>query len=72
MTAAEKSTASREESDVGPIVAENLARVREQIGAAAERAGRSPDGVTLVGVSKYVDAAATRALADAGCVDLGE
>jgi PLP dependent protein len=32
--------------------AENIARVREQIAAAARRAGRSPDSVTLMAVSK--------------------
>jgi len=35
-------------------VQENLFRVRERIGAAAARAGRSPDGITLVAVTKTV------------------
>ena len=32
--------------------AENIARVQERIAAAARRAGRSPDDITLMGVSK--------------------
>lgn len=54
------------------IVAENLHRVRDRIAEAAVAAGRSPDEVTLVGVSKYVDAATTCLLADAGLPTLGE
>ncbi|MDP9374633.1 MAG: YggS family pyridoxal phosphate-dependent enzyme [Chloroflexota bacterium] len=34
---------------------ERIARVREGIAAAARRAGRAPDGVTLVGVCKTVE-----------------
>jgi pyridoxal phosphate enzyme (YggS family) len=33
-------------------IAENIARVREQIAAAASRAGRNPDEITLMAVSK--------------------
>ena len=33
-------------------IAENIARVRERIAAAARRAGRNPDEITLMGVSK--------------------
>jgi len=36
-------------------IAQNLDRVREQIRTAAERAGRKPDDVTLVAVSKTVE-----------------
>jgi PLP dependent protein len=50
----------------------NLAEVRERMAAAARRAGRLPDEVRLVAVTKYVDAEAARALAAAGCLDLGE
>jgi pyridoxal phosphate enzyme (YggS family) len=53
-------------------VAANLARIREQIAAAAIRAGRAAHDITLIGVSKYVAADATRALVQAGCGDLGE
>jgi pyridoxal phosphate enzyme (YggS family) len=53
-------------------VAANLANVRDRIAAAARSAGRSPDEVRLVAVTKYVDAATTRLLIEAGCHDLGE
>jgi pyridoxal phosphate enzyme (YggS family) len=53
-------------------IAANLAEVRERIAVAARGAGRSPDEVRLVAVTKYVDAATTRLLFDAGCTDLGE
>jgi pyridoxal phosphate enzyme (YggS family) len=51
---------------------ENLAAVRGRIAEAARTAGRDPGEVRLIAVSKYVDADTTRALADAGCHDLGE
>jgi PLP dependent protein len=51
---------------------DNVARVRERLGAAAIRSGRQPGDIRLVGVTKYVDAAVTRALAEAGVADLGE
>lgn len=53
-------------------VSDNLARVRERIAAAAQRSGREAADITLVGVTKYVSAAATAALAGSGCLDLGE
>jgi uncharacterized pyridoxal phosphate-containing UPF0001 family protein len=34
------------------VVRENLARVRERIDAAAQRAGRRREEITLIGVSK--------------------
>lgn len=58
--------------DAQAAIAANLQRVRDQIADAAQRAGRQPEEITLVGVTKYVDAAAARALFDAGCHDLGE
>lgn len=54
------------------LVTDNLHRVRDRIAEAAIAAGRAPDEVRLVGVSKYVDAAATRLLIDAGLKTLGE
>ena len=54
-----------------PIV-ENLARVREAIAAAADRAGRSPSDVTLVAAAKTVAPERLRAAADAGVTDVGE
>jgi PLP dependent protein len=53
-------------------VADNLARVRDRMTEAAERAGRPVDSITLVGVSKYVAAAAAAELVEAGCNTLGE
>jgi PLP dependent protein len=55
-----------------PDVAENLARVQERVVRAAERAGRRPGGVLLIGVSKTVDAARIRAAVAAGVTTLGE
>lgn len=58
--------------DIDAIVRTNLERVRERIAEACHAAGRSSHEVTLIGVSKYVDASATAALVRAGCRDLGE
>jgi pyridoxal phosphate enzyme (YggS family) len=53
-------------------IAENVTHVRERIAAAAQRAGRDPASVTLVGVTKdVVPEALTEALA-AGLSDFGE
>jgi pyridoxal phosphate enzyme (YggS family) len=51
---------------------ENAARVREEIAAAANRAGRDPAGVELLVAVKYVDTEDIGALADAGLTLLGE
>jgi pyridoxal phosphate enzyme (YggS family) len=53
-------------------IAENLRRVRERIDAACQRAGRSPDEVTVVGVSKGFSVDAVVAAFEAGLVDIGE
>jgi pyridoxal phosphate enzyme (YggS family) len=50
----------------------NLATVRERIGVAAERSGRSLDDVRLVAIGKTVEAEAIRWIVDAGIVDVGE
>ena len=47
-------------SDIAAI-ADNLRRVRERIANAAIKAGRKPDGVTLVAVSKTKPGEAVRA-----------
>jgi PLP dependent protein len=59
-------------ADARATVAENLARIREQIDEAARRSGRTASEVRLVGVTKYVGIETTRALAAAGLADLGE
>ena len=50
----------------------NLERVRERIARAAERAGRRAGDVTLVAVSKTVEAARVREAIAAGVTALGE
>jgi pyridoxal phosphate enzyme (YggS family) len=50
----------------------NLAEVRQRIAEAALRSGRTESDVTLVAVTKYVDAATTRQLVNAGAKTLGE
>ena len=53
-------------------LAENVVAVQQQIAEAAKRSGRDASDVCLVGVTKYVDVATTRALVAAGCRTLGE
>jgi pyridoxal phosphate enzyme (YggS family) len=51
---------------------ENLGEVRASIAAACAEAGRSPDEVTLIAVTKTFPAADVRALATLGVTDVGE
>ncbi|MDX1926501.1 MAG: YggS family pyridoxal phosphate-dependent enzyme [Pirellulaceae bacterium] len=53
-------------------IAENWHRVNAEVAEAAQRAGRSPSEILIVGVSKYVDVDLTAQLFDAGCTALGE
>jgi pyridoxal phosphate enzyme (YggS family) len=53
-------------------IADNLRSVRERAAAACERAGRSPDEVTIVGVSKTFPAALVVEACRAGLTDTGE
>jgi pyridoxal phosphate enzyme (YggS family) len=53
-------------------VRENAARVREEIAAAARRAGRDPGAVELLTAVKYVGVEDIGVLADAGLMLLGE
>lgn len=50
----------------------NLERVREQMARAAQRAGRRPEEILLIGVSKTVAAARVREAIAAGIPALGE
>ncbi len=59
-------------ADLASRIAENVARIRERMVEAAARSGRTADAVTLVAVTKYVDADTTQALVEAGCFTLGE
>jgi len=51
---------------------ENWQAVCERVAAACRRAGRPPESVRVIGVTKYVGLAATRAVLAAGCHNLGE
>ena len=53
-------------------IAANLERVQERIARAAERAGRRPDDVLLIAVSKTVEPVRIRAALTAGVRALGE
>jgi pyridoxal phosphate enzyme (YggS family) len=53
-------------------IAANLARIRERIAGAAERAGRRADEITMVAVSKTFPAEAILAAHEAGLRDFGE
>ena len=53
-------------------VPQRLNRVRERIADAAHRAGRKPEDVRLIAVSKTHPIDAVRAAADAGQIDFGE
>lgn len=51
---------------------EKAAAVRERVARACERAGRRPEEVTIIAVTKYVGVEETRALIKAGVEHLGE
>lgn len=53
-------------------IGEALAGVRTRIARAARAAGRDPDEITLVVVTKFFPASDVRVLADLGVVDVGE
>jgi PLP dependent protein len=54
------------------VIADNLRAVRARIEAAARRAARDPDAITLVAVSKTFDATHVRAAYAAGQIEFGE
>lgn len=53
-------------------IADNLARLRERMESAARRAGRDPDSVRLVAVTKTQPIDVIRAAVACGLLDLGE
>jgi hypothetical protein len=53
-------------------IAANVARVRQRIEAAAGRAGRRADDITLIAVTKYVGEGEVAALFDSGITHFGE
>jgi hypothetical protein len=54
------------------MIRDNLARVQDQIARAAARAGRRPEDITLIGVTKVKPAAAIREAYEAGLRHFGE
>ena len=53
-------------------LSDNWGNVKSEVCEAADKCGRDPDSVTIIGVSKYVDVELTQALFDCGCTNLGE
>ena len=53
-------------------IKENVARVRERVGAACRRCGRAPDDVKLLAISKTFPPESIRAAYEVGLRDLGE
>lgn len=53
-------------------IAENVLRVRESISEAAQQAGRDPNSIKLVAVTKTVDVTRMREAICAGVTDIGE
>ncbi len=53
-------------------IAENIVRVRERIAAAARRAGRDPEAISLMAVSKTVEPERVRQAYEAGIRAFGE
>jgi pyridoxal phosphate enzyme (YggS family) len=60
------------EAGMSSVIARNLATVRAQIAAVAGDAGRDPDQITLVAVSKTKPITAIQAAYEAGQRDFGE
>lgn len=54
------------------VIAGNAARIRDRIDKVARCAGRNPEAIRLVAVTKYVGVDAARALLEEGLLDLGE
>jgi pyridoxal phosphate enzyme (YggS family) len=58
--------------EIASRIADNLASVRNQIAAAAQRSGRAAEAVTLVAVTKSAPPEIARRLVEFGATDLGE
>ena len=54
------------------VISDNWSRVQEQVAHACHQAGRDPQSVRIVGVTKYVTPELAHQLAQAGCRLLGE
>ena len=59
-------------SDRREEITRNLAAVRERIATACKDAGRAPEEVTLIVVTKFFPASDVRLLAELGVTDVGE
>ena len=59
-------------AEVSHLLQRNVQRIAERIAAACYRSGRSREEVTVIAISKYVDAATTKLLYETGQHDLGE
>jgi PLP dependent protein len=62
----------RLEAEEAELLARNLERVRERIARAAESAGRDPEEIRLIAVTKKVPESVIRGLLKLGIRDLGE
>jgi pyridoxal phosphate enzyme (YggS family) len=58
--------------DYGKLIADRWRELQQTVSFTAAQAGRSGESVTILGVTKYVDATSARLLAEAGCLDLAE
>ena len=58
--------------DAADRIRENILAVRQRIADAAQRSRRHATDIHLIAVTKYVDAATTALVVQAGCLDLGE
>jgi pyridoxal phosphate enzyme (YggS family) len=59
-------------SSTGPLIADNIARIRERMHRAAARAGRDPNHITVMAVSKTSSAESIREAYTAGLRTFGE
>jgi pyridoxal phosphate enzyme (YggS family) len=59
-------------SSTGPLIADNIARIRERMHQAAARAGRDPNHITVMAVSKTFPAESIREAYAAGLRTFGE
>ena len=59
-------------STTAETIRKNYLSVKERAEHAAKLAGRDPNEITIIGVTKYVDAEMAGMLCDAGCKNLGE
>ncbi len=67
-----RSEAATSKPTIADIIARNLQQVRERIAAACDRAGRTPDDVTVIAISKGFPAAFVEDAVRAGVADIGE